>query len=85
MIKISLDPRTKLFMIFAVSFIVMVNAVTPLEWGIRLWSAAAVTRGLGAPVKRTSPYELKLKAADFIIIGLFAVSVIIFITAKYFR
>ena len=36
MIKISLDPRTKLFMIFAVSFIVMVNAITPLEWGIRI-------------------------------------------------
>jgi len=234
MIKISLDPRTKLFMIFAVSFIVMVNAITPLEWGIRImvtlipvfllitegkyasafrftvfygaallllrycisesstgifsailvgycgivaqflpamitaWyvirttkigefmsamqkmhvpdgisislavvmrffptikeeyssindamkmrgislgggkvtkmieyrmiplmfscisigeelSAAAVTRGLGAPVKRTSPYELKMKGADFIMIGIFAVSVIIFITAKYFR
>lgn len=36
MIKISLDPRTKLFMIFAVSFIVMVNAITPLEWGVRI-------------------------------------------------
>lgn len=34
--KISLDPRTKLFMIFAVSFIVMVNAVTPLEWTVRI-------------------------------------------------
>ena len=34
--KITLDPRTKLFMIFAVSFIVMVNAVTPLEWAVRI-------------------------------------------------
>lgn len=32
MIKIHLDPRTKLFMIFAVSFIVMVNAVSAMEW-----------------------------------------------------
>ena len=36
MIKIHLDPRTKLFMIFAVSFIVMVNAVSPTEWAVRI-------------------------------------------------
>ena len=231
--KISLDPRTKIFMIFAVSFIVMVNAVTPLEWGIRIiitlipiilmitegkyasafrfsvlyaaallllkffissestgfisailvgycgivaqfmpamitaWyvirttkigefmsamqkmhvpdgisvslavvmrffptikeeygsvcdamkmrgitfgggkvtkmieyrmipllfscvsigeelSAAAVTRGLGAPVKRTSAYELRMKSSDHIMIGIFMVCVILFISAKYF-
>ena len=47
--------------------------------------SAAAVRGLGAPVKRTSPYELKMKVADFIMIGIFSVSVMIFITAKYFR
>ena len=36
MIDLKLDPRTKLFMIFAVSFIVMVNAVTPVEWAVRI-------------------------------------------------
>ena len=36
MIKLHLDPRTKLFMIFAVSFIVMVNAVSPMEWTVRI-------------------------------------------------
>lgn len=233
MMKISLDPRTKIFMIFAVSFIVMVNAVTPLEWGIRIiitlipiilmitegkfasafrfsvlyaaallllkffissestglisailvgycgivaqfmpamitaWyvirttkigefmsamqkmhvpdgisvslavvmrffptikeeygsicdamkmrgitfgggkvtkmieyrmipllfscvsigeelSSAAVTRGLGAPVKRTSAYELRMKSSDLIMIGIFMICVILFISAKYF-
>jgi len=34
--KIKLDPRTKLFMIFIVSFVVLVSAITPLEWGIRI-------------------------------------------------
>ncbi|MCR5168511.1 MAG: energy-coupling factor transporter transmembrane protein EcfT [Oscillospiraceae bacterium] len=233
MMKISLDPRTKIFMIFAVSFIVMVNAVTPLEWGIRIiitlipiilmitegkfasafrfsvlyaaallllkffissestgfisailvgycgivaqfmpamitaWyvirttkigefmsamqkmhvpdgisvslavvmrffptikeeygsvcdamkmrgitfgggkvtkmieyrmipllfscvsigeelSSAAVTRGLGAPVKRTSAYELRMKSSDLIMISIFMICVILFISAKYF-
>lgn len=36
MIRIHLDPRTKLFMIFAVSFIVMVNAMSPMEWAVRI-------------------------------------------------
>lgn len=31
-----LDPRTKLFMIFVVSIIVMMSATTPLQWAIRL-------------------------------------------------
>ena len=48
-------------------------------------SAAAVTRGLGAPVKRTSPYELRLKAADWVTIGIFAVFVGLFIAVKYLR
>ncbi len=34
--RVALDPRTKLFMIFVVSFIVLVSAVTPLEWGIKI-------------------------------------------------
>ncbi|MCR5110083.1 MAG: energy-coupling factor transporter transmembrane protein EcfT [Ruminococcus sp.] len=36
MSRFYLDPRTKLFMIFTVSLIVMVNAVTPLEWALRI-------------------------------------------------
>ena len=48
-------------------------------------SAAAVTRGLGAPVKRTSPYELRLKAADWVTIGIFALFVGLFIAVKYLR
>lgn len=48
-------------------------------------SAAAVTRGMGAPVRRTSPYELHIKAADIIMITVFSASVTIFITAKYLR
>ena len=31
-----LDPRTKLFMIFVVSLIVMMSATTPILWAIRL-------------------------------------------------
>lgn len=31
-----LDPRTKLFMVFIVSLIVMMSAITPLLWAIRL-------------------------------------------------
>lgn len=31
-----LDPRTKLFMVFIVSLIVMMSATTPLLWAIRL-------------------------------------------------
>ncbi|WP_295089386.1 energy-coupling factor transporter transmembrane component T [Ruminococcus sp.] len=48
-------------------------------------SAAAVTRGMGAPIKRTSPYELHIKAEDIIMMSIFFASVIIFITAKYLR
>ncbi|MCR4645502.1 MAG: energy-coupling factor transporter transmembrane protein EcfT [Oscillospiraceae bacterium] len=48
-------------------------------------SAAAVTRGLGAPMKRTSPYELRLKAADWIIFGIFALFVGLFVAVKYLR
>jgi energy-coupling factor transport system permease protein len=48
-------------------------------------SAAAVTRGLGAPMKRTSPYALRLKAADWVTIGIFSLLVGLFVTAKYLR
>ncbi|MBQ3940442.1 MAG: energy-coupling factor transporter transmembrane protein EcfT [Oscillospiraceae bacterium] len=48
-------------------------------------SAAAVTRGLGAPTRRTSACVLRLRAADYLMIGLFAVSVGLFIAVKYFK
>ena len=47
-------------------------------------SAAAVTRGLGGKVRRTSVTELRLKAADYILIGLFAVAAVMFVYFKYF-
>ncbi len=47
-------------------------------------SAAAVTRGLGGKVRRTSVIELRLKAADYILIGLFAVAAVLFVYYKYF-
>ena len=36
MMSIKLDPRTKLFMIFIVSAVVMMSATSPLLWGLRL-------------------------------------------------
>ena len=47
-------------------------------------SAAAVTRGLGGKVRRTSVTELRLKAADYVLIGLFAVAAVMFVYFKYF-
>lgn len=47
-------------------------------------SAAAVTRGLGGKVRRTSVVELKLTTADYILMGLFAVSAVLFVYFKYF-
>lgn len=47
-------------------------------------SAAAVTRGLGGKVRRTSVVELRLKAADYILMGLFAATAALFIYFKYF-
>ncbi len=35
MMKLHIDPRTKLFMIFAVSIIVMLPATTALAWVLR--------------------------------------------------
>ena len=34
--KIKLDPRTKIYMIFVVSAIVMMSATTPFLWGLRI-------------------------------------------------
>lgn len=45
-------------------------------------SAAAVTRGLGAPIKRTSAKELKLRAIDYTTMVVFAVSTVLFMAAK---
>ena len=47
-------------------------------------SAAAVTRGLGGKVRRTSVVELRLKVADYILMGLFAATAALFIYFKYF-
>ncbi len=33
--KLHLDPRTKLFMVFVVSIIVLMTATTPLTWALR--------------------------------------------------
>jgi len=48
-------------------------------------SAAAVTRGLGGKVKRTSVVELKLKAHDYMLMILFSAVLVIFVYCKYFR
>ena len=47
-------------------------------------SAAAVTRGLGGKVRRTSVVELKLHAQDLIMILFFTVATVVFIVSKYF-
>ncbi|MBE6869546.1 energy-coupling factor transporter transmembrane component T [Ruminococcus albus] len=45
-------------------------------------SAAAVTRGLGAPIKRTSAKELKLRIIDYTTMAVFTVSTVLFMAAK---
>lgn len=45
-------------------------------------SAAAVTRGLGAPIKRTSAKELKLRIIDYTTMAIFTVSTVLFMAAK---
>ena len=47
-------------------------------------SAAAITRGLGGKVKRTSVEELKMGAADYLLVALFSAVVVIFLVSKYF-
>ena len=48
-------------------------------------SAAAVTRGLGGKVRRTSTVELRLRAADIILITAFTAVLGIFVFFKYIR
>ncbi len=47
-------------------------------------SAAAITRGLGGDVKRSSVIELKLGIADYLIMTFLAVATVIFVVFKYF-
>lgn len=47
-------------------------------------SAAAITRGLGGEVKRSSVIELKLGVADYLIMTFLAAATVIFIVFKYF-
>ena len=47
-------------------------------------SAAAITKGLGGKVKRTSVAVLKLKAADILLISGFTVAAAVFVIFKYF-
>ncbi len=48
-------------------------------------SAAAITRGLGGKVRRTSVVELKLHAQDVILMMLFTAALLVFVFFKYFR
>lgn len=48
-------------------------------------SAAAVTRGLGGKVKRTSVQVLKMRAADYMLMLLFSAALAFFLVSKYFR
>ena len=47
-------------------------------------SAAAITRGLGGKVKRTSVEELKMGVADYLLVALFTATAVIFLVGKYF-
>jgi hypothetical protein len=47
-------------------------------------SAAAITRGLGGEVKRSSVVELKLGIADYILMTFLAAATVIFVVFKYF-
>ena len=46
-------------------------------------SAAAVTRGLGGKVRRTSVVELKLRPADYALITVFSAVLVVFVLFKY--
>ncbi len=46
-------------------------------------SAAAITRGLGGRVKRTSVEKLKMSFVDFLLVFLFSIVVILFLVFKY--
>ena len=47
-------------------------------------SAAAITRGLGGKVRRTSVVELKLHVLDILMLLFFTASAVVFIVSKYF-
>ena len=47
-------------------------------------SAAAITRGLGGKVKRTSVETLKLRAQDYLLALFFTAAATVFIVFKYF-
>ena len=46
-------------------------------------SAAAITRGLGGDVKRSSVIELKLSLTDYLMMTFLSVATVIFIVNKY--
>jgi len=46
-------------------------------------SAAAITRGLGGKVKRTSATELKMKAVDWLMAATFTAAAAVFVVFKY--
>ena len=46
-------------------------------------SAAAITRGLGGKVKRTSATELAMRAADWLMVAAFTAAAVIFVVCKY--
>ncbi len=48
-------------------------------------SAAAITRGLGGEVKRTSVVELKMNLSDYLLIFCFTVATIVFVFFKYVK
>ena len=48
-------------------------------------SAAAVTRGLGGKVKRTSVQELKMGGADYMLILMFTAALVFFVVFKYMK
>lgn len=48
-------------------------------------SAAAITRGLGGKVKRSSVVELKMSLTDYLLIVFFVVTAIVFVYFKYVK
>ncbi len=48
-------------------------------------SAAAITRGLGGEVKRTSVVELRMHAADYLLMAFFTAATVIFVFFKYVK
>jgi energy-coupling factor transport system permease protein len=47
-------------------------------------SAAAITRGLGGEVKRSSVVELKLGTSDYFLMAFLAATTVLFVVLKYF-